>query len=159
MSKLYYSRDEEGQFETHETEAAARHDAEVILGNCQEEACDRGWPEGTCDIEWGRLVPLGECVANNERESSNLDFDYMADYNLKDLPDPIAALQIDLEAAQRRVAELANAAKLLCSVIHENAAEVQWPQVGMVEAVAHDAIADELMALESLLTEKRDDAK
>lgn len=90
MADQFYSRDEEGRFETHETEAAARRDAEEILDNCQEQASDSGWPEGTGDIEWGRLVPLGECVASNKRESDRSDFDYLVDYNLKDLADPTA---------------------------------------------------------------------
>jgi hypothetical protein len=87
---IFYSRDEEGRFETHATEAAARRDAEEILDNCQEQASDSGWPEGIGDIEWGRLVPLGECVASNKRESDRSDFDYLVDYNLKDLADPTA---------------------------------------------------------------------
>lgn len=115
--ELFYSRDEESRFETHGTEAEARRCAEEILDTCQEEASDNGWPEGTGDIEWGRLIPLGECVASNERESYRSDFDYLIDYNLKDLADPDAALRSTLEsvtrerdAAVKRIAELELAA-------------------------------------------------
>lgn len=126
----YYSRDEEGRFETHETEAAARRDAEEILGNCQEEASDNGWPEGTGDVEWGRLVPLGECVASNERESDRSDFDYLIDYNIKDLPDPIEALRSALESvtrerdeAVRRVGEL----EVECRTLHDKLDALEHP--------------------------------
>lgn len=59
-----------------------------------------------------------------------------------------------LSDSHKRIAELETAARALCREIRENAAEVQWPQVGMIEAVGLDAIAEELEALESLLTPK-----
>jgi uncharacterized protein YPO0396 len=141
MADQFYARDEDGRFETHSTETAARRNAGEMLDNCQENASDSGWPEGTGGIEWGRLVPLGECIASNERESDNPEFDYMIDYNLKDLPDPVAALQRDLEAAQMRVAELEVAVRKVVDNIP--GCKCQSVEFDMC---AHD--------LESLLTEK-----
>lgn len=152
MSEQFYSRDEEGNFETHKTEAEARRDAEEILENCQEAASDDGWPEGTCYIEWGRLVPLGECVASNERESDRSDFDYLVDYNLKDLPDPTAALESVLEAAQRRITELEKAALALSTAIRESVlAETTIDGVDIERRVPFCDIEHELAELESLL--------
>ena len=139
MTDLYYTRDEEGQFETHETEAAARCNAEEILDMCHEDSSSSGWPAGTGNIEWGRLIPLGECVASNERESDNPEFDYLIDYNLQDLADPTAAPQGELEAAQKWIARLTSGIREIC------------------RDMPHDSrLVDRV---ESLLTEKPADGK
>jgi hypothetical protein len=149
MTDIFYHRGPDGEFETYEIEEDARNEAEALLEQLQDEAIDNGWHENMGDLEWGRLIPLCECVQGPERPSDNPDFAYICDYSLKDLPDPYAALQ-------KRVAELETAAWALLDAISNEQTTEAACEGGIFDvlndmAVYYKDIKGEIVTLESLL--------
>ena len=99
-SGKFYSYDPELGFEVHDTEADARSEAEATLEHYADQAPE-GWHENVSDIEWGRMIPLGECVQINTREAKEgSGFDCMCDYTLKPLAPGVEKSHFATETTQ-----------------------------------------------------------
>lgn len=55
-SEKWFSYDPDNGFETHETEAKARANAEESLHWHKQEAADNGWDENVTQICWGKIM-------------------------------------------------------------------------------------------------------
>lgn len=76
MSKQYFSCNEEGDVEFHETETQAKERAQAALDYCQDEASSDGWPENTNQICWGELRERVTMTSERQRpDASKLNAD------------------------------------------------------------------------------------
>jgi hypothetical protein len=78
----WYVYDPEHGLETHDTEEAARDDAEQLLEEYRDRSPD-GWHEDMAALQWGRLVPYQwACEVDRREAPEGSEHDYLCDYQL-----------------------------------------------------------------------------
>lgn len=82
--QVWFSHDEQGDFQYHATAEEARAEAEKALGYCEDCAGDpdQGWPENTGQVCWGRVMQRAECISR-EPAPEGSRFNETAEYALE----------------------------------------------------------------------------